>query len=155
MIINKLCKAILLISAVAYVGSALAVTPDEEKEKKCLKPKFRFFSPENGSEVAPGSTISFHVSRDASPFGISAEAKNIKLEVNVKNRVNFYDVTASLPAELSDTFARISLHAKAGEGDCTGHDGWLLKIKPAGEAIATPATAETASTPKPESAVKP
>jgi hypothetical protein len=136
------------VSAVAlllfYVGSAFAITPEEDdREKKCKKPKFRFFEPAANSEVLPGSQIGFHVSKDASQDHIKAEAKGIPLKLNIRNRVTHFDVTAALPPELQDTFARISLHARAAEGECMGHDGWLLKVVPSSGAAATAKPADT------------
>ena len=117
---------VLLMSSTAL----FAVTPDEEEEKKCIKPKFRDFSPAAKSEVAPASEITFHVTHNANPDSIGAEAKMIKLQTQVRDRKTFYEVHAQLPSELSNTFARINIHAKPVEGECLGQDGWLLKIKP-------------------------
>lgn len=134
---SALALALLLTST-----SLLAVTPAEEEEKKCIKPKFRDFSPAALTEVAPGSEISFHVTHNAEPTSIGAEAKNIKLNVDVRDRKNFFEVHAKLPNDLSNSFARVSIHAKPLEGDCRGQDGWLLKIKPRdGETAPSPTPA--------------
>lgn len=117
--------------------SLFAVTPDEEEEKKCIKPKFRDFVPEAKAEVNPGSDIGFHISHNADPLHITAEAKGLKLAVKVRDRNTFFEAHTQLPAELSNSFARITVRAKAMEGDCVASDGWLIKIKPkAGEAAA-------------------
>jgi len=123
--------------------SLLAVTPDEEEEKKCIKPKFRDFVPEAKAEVNPGSEIGFHISHNADPLHITAEAKGLKLDVKVRDRNTFYEAHAQLPAELSNSFARINVRAKAMEGDCVASDGWLIKVKPKdGEAAPSTATAK-------------
>lgn len=135
-------KYLLLLGLLTLSTAASAITPEEdERDKKCIKPKFRDFSPADKAEVAPGSPMGFHVSHTADPASIAAEAKGHKIKLNVKDRKTFYEVTGSLPSELSNTFARISLHAKAAEGECMSGDGWLIKIKAAGEnAVAAPAS---------------
>lgn len=141
---SKSTRLLLLLLSLGFMSSAFAITPaEDENNKKCIKPKFRFFEPVNKSEVAPGSKISFHVSKDASPDHISAEAKGIKLKLNVRNRVTHFDVNADLPPELQDTFVRISLHARAGDGECVGSDGWLLKVVPNGAVPAAKPAEET------------
>lgn len=121
-------KHALLLAALACAQTAAAVTPGEEPEKKCIKPKFRDFSPENLAEVAPGGEISFHINRHADPLHVGASAKQIPLKVQVTDKQTFYYVTAKLPAELTSGFARITIEARAMEGECVGRDGWLVKI---------------------------
>lgn len=132
-------KTAVLISAVMFASTAWAVTPAEEEEKECKKPKFRDFVPEAKSEVAPESEVSFHVSRGADPHSVTADAKGEKMTVvNVQDKVTFLKVTTKLPSSLRDGFARIHVTAKAAEGGCLGQDGWLIKIGN-GEKAATPA----------------
>lgn len=133
-------KRLLVLGLIAASANAFAVTPDEEEmDKKCIKPKFRDFAPAAKSEVAPGSEITFHTSHNAEPTTIGAEAKGQRLNVNVRDRKTFYEVKTLLPAELSSTFARISIHARAADGECIGQDGWLLKIKDKdGESVSAP-----------------
>lgn len=122
-------KSLLTLGCLIFSTATLAITPEEEEGlKKCIKPKFRDFAPIDKSEVEAGSEISFHVSHNSESSTIGAEAKGQKLILDIKDRKKFYEVKARLPAELSNTFARISLHAKAVDGDCIGQDGWLLKI---------------------------
>lgn len=121
---------ILTIALLVVSASAFAVTPEEDEiDKKCIKPKFRDFAPPAKAEVDPGSELSFHVSHNADAPTIGAEAKTQKMAVSVKDRNTFYEVKAKLPADLKGTFARISIHARAADGECVGHDGWLIKIK--------------------------
>ena len=122
------CKSALLLTTIIFAQSALAITPAEETEKKCIKPKFRDFVPEQKSEVAPETEISFHVNRYADPEHVAASAKKIPMKVEVTDKQTFYYVTAKLPAELKDGFARIHIEARSTEGDCVGQDGWLIKI---------------------------
>ncbi len=130
-------KSVVLISAVLFTNAAWAVTPAEEPEKECKKPKFRDFAPAALSEVSPESEISFHVSRGADPASVTATAKGEKMAVNVKDKTTFLMATAKLPATLRDGFARLHVTANALEGGCLGQDGWLIKIQEAG-APATP-----------------
>lgn len=149
--LSKLTRLLLLLMSIGYVGSAFAITPEEdEHNKKCKKPKFRFFEPAANAEVVPGSKISFHVSKDASQEHITAEAKGVPLKLNIRNRVTHFDINADLPSELQDTFVRISLHARAAEGECVGSDGWLIKVLPNGVAPAAKAAVADAAKPAAE-----
>lgn len=122
-------KSALFFIALIFSQMASAVTPAEEEEKKCMKPKFRDFSPAANAEVAPKSSISFHINRLADPNHISASAKKIPMKIEVVDKKTFYYVTGKLPDELTEGFARIHVQAKALEGECIGQDGWLVKIK--------------------------
>lgn len=122
-------KSALLFIALIFSQMASAVTPAEEEDKKCIKPKFRDFSPAVNAEVAPKSGISFHINRLADPNHISASAKKIPMTIQVVDKKTFYYVTAKLPDELTEGFARIHVQAKALDGECLGQDGWLIKIK--------------------------
>ena len=139
--LTKYWKSIVFISAFVFTSTALAVTPAEDDEKECKKPKFRDFIPAAKSEVPPESEISFHVSRGSDPHSVTAEAKAEKMTVKVQDKVAFLLVTAKLPASLREGFARIHVTAKAAEGVCAGQDGWLIKIK-GEEKAATPAAAQ-------------
>lgn len=136
-------KTVTLISAVICTSAAWAVTPAEETEKECKKPKFRDFIPAHKSEVSPESELSFHVSRGADPHSVAAEAKGEKMAVNVSDKATFLYATAKLPPSLREGFARIHVSAKAAEGGCMGQDGWLLKIKGAETASAPVAEPES------------
>lgn len=149
--LSKSWKSAILLTGLAFAPMVSAITPAEEAEKKCIKPKFRDFSPAPKSEVAPETELSFHVNRYADPLHIGASAKKIPMQVEVTDKQTFYYVTAKLPAELRDGFARIHIEAKSTEGDCIGSDGWLLKIsdKNGGGAPKTEASESTPS-PAPE-----
>lgn len=139
---TKRFKGILALGLMVLATHVLAVTPDEEEDKKCKKPKFRTFVPEAKSEVAAGSEISFHVSHDADPLTIGAAAKGEKMAVKIVDKHNFYAATARLPDGLLHEFVRLHIEARAAEGQCLGQDGWLIKIKSDAVGVA-PATGET------------
>lgn len=135
-------KSVLLLSTMVFSSAALALSPEEEERlKECKRPKFRDFVPEQKAEVDAGTDISFHVSHNADPFTVSAEARGEKMKVNVVDKKTFYFVSAKLPP-LSPGFARIHVTAKSAESKlesgCLGQDGWLIKIK-GEEALAKPA----------------
>ena len=125
---NNAWKSALFLTSLIVTQTALAITPAEETEKKCIKPKFRDFVPKHKSEVAPETEISFHINRYADPGHVAATAKKIPMKVEVIDKQTFYYVSAKLPPELKEGFARIHLEAKSTEGDCIGQDGWLVKI---------------------------
>lgn len=126
--LSKPWKHAILLTTLAFAQAVSAETPAEETEKKCIKPKFRDFAPAHKAEVAPETQISFHINRYADPLHISASARKIPLQVEINDKQTFYYVTAKLPKELRDGYARIHIEAKSTEGDCVGSDGWLIKI---------------------------
>jgi hypothetical protein len=127
--LTLLYKSVVFISALIFTGSVLAITPDEDDRKVCKKPKFRDFVPANNAEALPEAEIAFHVSRGADPNHIKAEAKGQKLALTVVNKVAYLLVTAKLPPDIRDGYARIHVTAKAEDGECVGSDGWLVKLK--------------------------
>ncbi len=128
--ITKSLRMIVVLGMTVFAGTTLAYNSGNT-EKECKKPRFRTFEPEHLSEVDPETQISFHVSNWADPTTIKAEAKKIPLQVNVVDKMNFFVVTAKLPATINGKYARIHVVAKAKEGRCRGQDGWLLKIRKA------------------------
>lgn len=142
MTLSTYWRSAVLLCAVVFSSTALAVTPEEDEKQQCKKPKFRDFAPAALTEVAPGADISFHISHNADPFTVTAEARGEKMKVNVVDKKTFFLVTSKLPA-MSGGFARIHVTAKAAESKnvesgCLGQDGWLLKIQ-GEEAAAKPA----------------
>ena len=127
--VSNIWKTVFLLSTLAFNQTALAETPAEEAEKKCIKPKFRDFTPAHQAEASPGSDIIFHINRHADPLHVKASAKNIPVQLKVVDKKTFYYVSGKLPADLPEGFARIHVEAKGNEGDCIGQDGWLVKIK--------------------------
>ena len=142
--VSNTWKTVFLLSTLVFNQSVFAETPAEEAEKKCIKPKFRDFTPAHQSEAAPGSDIIFHINRHADPLHVKASAKNLPVQLKVVDKKTFYYVSGKLPAELPDGFARIHVQAKGIEGECIGQDGWLVKIKKAAGA-STAAKPETAT----------
>ncbi|MGR8930858.1 MAG: hypothetical protein ACU836_09470 [Gammaproteobacteria bacterium] len=131
-------KSAFFIVTLLFAHTALAITPAEELEKKCIKPKFRDFSPKPRSETLPEAEISFHMNRMGDPNHVIATAKKIPMKVEIVDKANFYVVNAKLPAELKNEFARIHIEAKSVEGDCIGQDGWLLKISGGADGAVAP-----------------
>lgn len=121
-------KTVIIICALAFAQTALAVKPKDEEEKECKKPKFREFAPADKAEVAPESEVAFHISRGAEANSITATARGEKIDLTVRDRINFLTAVGKLPAHLRDGYARIHITAKAAEGGCMGQDGWLIKI---------------------------
>lgn len=146
-------KSAILLALALGTQAAFAVTPEEESEKKCMKPKFRDFTPAVNAEVAAGTDISFHVNRLADPAHIKATAKGIPMKLEIADKKTFYYAKGKLPADLTTGFARIHIQAKAAEGDCLGQDGWLIKIK-GDEAAATEQDASAESAEKPAGATQ-
>ena len=128
-----------LLTTLIFAQTASAITPAEEVDKKCIKPKFRNFAPEPKAEVLPASEISFHMNRIGDPAHVIVTAKKIPMKVEVIDKNNFYFIKAKLPEELTNEFARIHIEARSTEGDCSGQDGWLIKIT--GDQAAETATA--------------
>ena len=145
---SKFWKSAILLTTLVFTHASSAETPAEETEKKCIKPKFRDFSPAHQSEVAPGSQISFHINRHADPLHIGASAKKIPMKVAIEDKQTFYYVTAKLPAELKDGYVRIHVEAKSMEGECIGQDGWLIKITDKPKAPDASSETKTAAHPK-------
>lgn len=148
----KLWKYAIPLTLLAFCQNVLAETPAEEAEKKCIKPKFRDFSPAAKSEVAPESEISFHINRYADPLHIAASAKKIPMKVEIEDKQTFYYVKAKLPAELKNSYARIHVEARSTEGECIGQDGWLIKISDKAAAGGKEPSADSKETAKNESA---
>jgi hypothetical protein len=137
-------KSLLFIAAMLFASNAMAVKPGEDDDKKeCKKPKFRDFVPEHKAEVAPGSEVSFHVSRGTLLTSIKAEAKGEKMDLAILNRKTYIEVKTKLPASVGEGFARIHVTAKAEEGECAGQDGWLITVKDPNSAATPEQTAET------------
>jgi len=138
-------KSLFLVVTLAFAGQAMAVKPNEEEPKECKKPKFRDFVPAHKAEVAPESELSFHVSRGAALTSVSAEAHGEPVALEVVNRKTYISAKAKLPANLRDGFVRITVNARAEEGDCLGQDGWLIKVVDSAPVTAAEQNASEAS----------
>jgi hypothetical protein len=94
----------------------------------CAKPKFTHFFPANTEEITPKGECSFVASPNTHPSSIKVEVKGIPVQVHLGEKSeNAFKVTGNLPAELKQTFARISISGESAS-QCKGTDGWLLKI---------------------------
>ena len=96
--------------------------------KSCVKPKFSNFIPTENSEVAQGSQFSFSASPNTDPNSIKVTVKGLSInsKVEAKNAGNLL-VLGTLPASLTDTYARVSIDANT-VSKCNGGGGWLIKI---------------------------
>ncbi len=136
----KSLKIILVFVTILFTGSAVAYGTGSS-EQKCKKPRFRSFSPAEQvkggpvPEVEAEATVGFWVSGFAEPISIRAEVKGQKLKLNVVNKQPYYRVTIKLPATLNGKYARINIQARVKNDDCVGKDGWLIKVKKAGESV--------------------
>jgi hypothetical protein len=97
-------------------------------KKACKKPKISQFTPIHLSVVAPQSEFSFKASALTNPESVQVNIKKLPVSVTVKEEGNAYLITGSLPAELQDTYARVSINA-TGTNGCKATEGWLLKIE--------------------------
>lgn len=145
-IIKKL-KYSLLLGALFFAGTVPAFEVGGPRHY-CKTPQFRDYSPPKRIrnqpfvEVAPESEIAIKVMGSVDPETIRVFAKKIVLEPTIVNKSNFYQITATLPAKLRSGFVRIDLIAKADKGECTGKDGWLIKIKEVVEVVEPVVSAE-------------
>ncbi len=106
---------------------ALAYSEDV-REKVCKVPEFYKFDPPNLSEVEPGASFSLISTSNIEPETVKVLAKKIPTEVTLEDKKTFFTIKGKLPSELKGTYARIQVSADS-RANCTGYDGWLLKIK--------------------------
>ncbi len=111
----------------AFSSQVLAYGSSSSK-KACSKPAFTQFTPAHLTNVKPQSDFSFLASSSTNPETIVVNVKKQPVDI-VVNKINKgYSVTATLPASLQGTFARVDIKA-TGTNKCAGSDGWLLKIE--------------------------
>ncbi len=131
-----------------FTQPASAYEDDEKIE--CKPPRLRSIKPEsytkNHSEVSPESEFSFTLPVWTDPEKVTVTVKKIPTNVTVEDHGSFFLVKGKLPAELENTYARISVRAVAKLG-CLKRDGWLLKIS---ERVTNEPKSETESKPNPE-----
>ncbi len=122
---------------------------EEDKKTECKPPRLRRIKPEsytkNHSEVPPESEFSFTLPVWTDPEKVTVTVKKIPTKVTVEDHGSFFLVKGNLPAELENTYARVSVRAVAKLG-CLKRDGWLLKISE--RIVANP---EPEKEPEPES----
>ncbi len=119
----------LIANFIFFIQPALAYEDDEKIE--CKPPRLRSIKPEsytkNHSEVPPESEFSFTLPVWTDPEKVTVTVKKIPTKVTVEDHGSFFLVKGNLPAELENTYARVSVRAVAKLG-CLKRDGWLLKI---------------------------
>ncbi len=147
--ITKGIMPLVVFGAIIFTSSAFAYS-SKTVDYGCKDPKFKSFFPakrknkEPVPEVESGSEISFTVSGGASKYSIMVTIKRQKIKPVVVDKQSFYKVSAKIPVELNDEFARIDIWAKSKDGLCSSKDGWLIKIKKSVN------EAEATAVPKPE-----
>lgn len=117
-----------MIILLLFSTEVLAYGSSSSSKKACKKPTFDLFTPAHLSVVAPESTFSFVASKSTDPESIEVKAKKLPVDVVIDPINNGYQVSGTLPASLTNTYARIEINAK-GVNRCPGADGWLLKIE--------------------------
>lgn len=132
--IIKITRCGIVLAAIFFVGTTQAFEVGGAREY-CKPPKFRDFFPPKRSfrqpfvVIDPTAEIAFKVTGSVDPSSIRVFAKKIPLTPTIVDKKSFFEVTASLPAGLTTRFARIDLIAHARDRECTGKDGWLVKLK--------------------------
>ncbi|POZ53748.1 hypothetical protein [Methylovulum psychrotolerans] len=97
--------------------------------KACSKPKFTAFAPADNAEVAAQSHFSFNASKNTYPSTLTVTVKDLPTQLSITpDNDGSFQVSGTLPAALSNTYARIVINAEA-QNNCKGSDGWLVKIK--------------------------
>lgn len=91
----------------------------------CKPPAFKNIKPPK--VVAPGGEIFFTASSNTDPKSIKVTAKGHKLELNIEDHYG-YHVSANMPVELTEGYARIKISANSTPKSCITEGGWLLKI---------------------------
>ena len=140
---NKMSSVITTLLIIFSVLCTEKVVAGSKEQKECKKPRFSKFDPPKFAEVAPGSKFSFIISAVADRRSIEATVKGIKVEgLKVTDHKSFITAEGTLPPELKDTYARISLVAWTNMFgvSCRKRDGWLVKIL--GDATTTGSAAE-------------
>ena len=119
---NQLKTLIFLILLAAISTATLAREP-----YKCQKIRYSNFKPKHKAEAIPGSVFSFTASKQALPNTIRVKVKKTPVDVKVEKKGEFYKVTGRLPADMKNTFARISILGNA-VMECETKGGWLVNI---------------------------
>lgn len=139
----KIIKSLftIVILAVFFTGSAFAYNAGNTA-KDCKLPRFTDFDPPKKSKATPvvpeieaESEVSFKVSGYADPTTIRAEAKKVKLKLELEDRNSFYIIRIKMLPEFTGKYVRINLWANAQTGGCLAKGGWLMKVKKAAEGV--------------------
>lgn len=126
----------IIILGAFFTGSAFAYNVGNAG-KDCKLPRFSDFNPIKKSkttpvpEIGPESEVSYRVSGYADITTIRAQAKKIKLKLDIEDRKSFYIVRIKLLPEFTGKYVRINLWANAQTGGCLAKGGWLMKVNKA------------------------
>ena len=126
---KRIKKALILLLTLIVVSftNIVSAESDSDRREECRKPRFRSIKPPHLSEVAPGSVISFTLPTWSDPNKVDVTVKKLKAVTIVEDHNSFYLVKVTLPAELVNTYARVTVIAYAKIG-CHIRNGWLYKI---------------------------
>ncbi|WP_150050538.1 MULTISPECIES: hypothetical protein [Methylomonas] len=97
-------------------------------DQACIKAKVSRQTPENMTQVSPGSEFSFFASGSNGPNHIHVQIKNQTIPLSVEDKETFYLVKGKLPEDIKNTVVRISVSLKAKFSKCDAESGWLLKV---------------------------
>ncbi len=84
-------------------------------------------NPKHLAEVKPGAALSFIAAGIDKPENLAVTVKQLPIAISTEDKGSFYRVQGKVPAELSNTVARVNVKLK-GRGNCLSQDGWLIKI---------------------------
>ncbi|WP_374088406.1 hypothetical protein [Methylomicrobium lacus] len=96
---------------------------------QCQKASLERFNPPHLAKVAPGSEFSFYAFNIDSPEQLSATVKKIPVELTAEFKEPYFLVKGRLPANLTNTAARIDVKASAKSSHCEEAKGWLVIIE--------------------------
>ncbi len=96
----------------------------------CKEMKIGQFKPAELSEVAPGSDFSFVLFDAQIPRFMEVTIKQVAVPVTFEKKGDWQVAHGKLPADLSNTAARITVKIKGKLPKCNMEDGWLIKITP-------------------------
>jgi hypothetical protein len=94
----------------------------------CLHPRLDKLQPAHLATVAPGSAFSFIIYNIEDPKHVTVEVKRQPVDVSFESKDSFYIVKGKIPADLSNTAARIDVKINAKASACRAAEGWLIKV---------------------------
>lgn len=96
--------------------------------KNCQKVGIMEMDPAPLSVLAPGATFSLYVAGAKNAEDIEMTVKKIPVPIKAVDKDRFFEVTATLPAELRGVAARVNVKVKSTYAACEYDNGWLYKI---------------------------
>jgi hypothetical protein len=94
----------------------------------CLRPTISKMQPPHLSTVTAGSTFSFVLSNVDDTSQVSVEVKKQPVKIDSVFKDPYYVVSGKIPADLSNTAARVDVKIDSKVPSCRAEEGWLLKI---------------------------